>query len=357
MQETIDDELYRELFAKKEDLIETDSASFKEYTFNSEDFVDRSAIWYGSTGSGKTYHLRYCLNQMKNIYPKVILFSPTNEQSGDFRGIINEALCYNELTEYKFVKIIKAQMEIADMYRRINKIEILYEVFLACADNREKDMYKNIERLLQQYINNIEGETEGIKAANIQKIRDDTNKNLCEFMRYVILPRRNNIDINTLSAEAQDCVKYIDLNPRVLIIFDDVQEEIKDLIKKKTESALMFKNLFYKGRHYFITHWYTMQDDSVLAPALRKNAKISILTQSGLANSFITRASNGIDKESQKLGQGLVSKLFQNDQDYRKIIYFKDRSGDEKFQFNVAQNVGLFYTGSTVINEYCDEIK
>ena len=98
-----------------------------------------------------------------------------------------------------------------------------------------------------------------------------------------------------------------------------------------------------------------LQDDSSMPPPLRKNAKISVLTTGDIANGFITRATNGISKEDQKLGLGLIGKLF-GGKDYRKIIYFKERSGQDKFQYHTARDCGLFFTGSSIINEFCNEI-
>lgn len=352
----MDEDLYNQIFSKTEEKIETESASYKEYKFDPEDFLDKSVIWYGTTGSGKSFHMKYCLSEIKHIIPKVVLFSTTNHISKDFENIIHEALIYDELTEHRFVQIIKAQIEVAELYRRINNAGVIYEVFLACASERQKNMYNTIDRNLQEACRKITG-PENIKASEILKLKKQVNEKLIHFMKYVIIPERNKIDVGKLSEAARECVKYIDLNPHLLIIFDDCQEEIKDLIgKKKSEASLMFKNLFTRGRHYFMSHWYSMQDDSALPPPLRKNAKVSILTQGSLANSFISRASNGIDQDSKKLGLGLCKKLFQNDGDHRKIIYFKERAGQEKFQFHKAEDPGVFHIGSVFVNEFCDEV-
>lgn len=356
MNETMDEDMYIQLFSKTEDKIETENASYTEYKFVPEEFIDRSVIWYGTSGSGKSFHLKFCLNEVKHLFPRVVLFSTTNESSDDFKDIIHDAMIYNELTEHKIIEIVKAQIEMAEMYRQVNELPVLMEVFNVCASTQQKNMFNSIERALQNACAKVSG-PENIKASEISKLRKTVNKKLIYFLKFCIIPNRNKIDVNKLSETAQLCVRYIDMNPRLLIIFDDCQEEVKELImKKKSEVSMMFKNLFMRGRHNFITHWYTMQDDASLAPALRKNAKVSVLTQNSLAISFIGRTSNSIDPESKKLGLGLCNKLFQGENDYRKIIYFKEKTNETKFQYHTAKDPGLFRVGSVVVNEFCDEV-
>ena len=60
MDEVMDDDLYNQIFSKTDDNI----GNFKKYEFDPADFLDRGAIWYGATKSGKTFHIKYCLNQI-----------------------------------------------------------------------------------------------------------------------------------------------------------------------------------------------------------------------------------------------------------------------------------------------------
>jgi hypothetical protein len=354
------EDLFDGLFENTNTTINTSKHEFREYIFDPADFVTFPVIWYGGTGSGKTFHLKYCLNSVKHFFPKVILFSPTNSISGDFKGIINPALCFSELNETTFVNCINALMEIADLYRNtVNNLKNLEAIFSRCADQDETAKYQHIQHLRGLALDHITSnpeDSEAIKAGKIQKLVDDLEQKLVLFFKHVIIPKRHTVNIEGLTEEQLTCLQNIDMNPRTLIIFDDQQEELKELSRKKGTTGTYFKNLFTKSRHYLFNVWLVLQEDSALIPQIRKACKISILTDPAVATGFINRNTNCIDKESQRLGMDLVSSIFTNPEDRRKIIFFKERTGEEKFQFHSAKDSGLFKMGSVAINEFCNSV-
>lgn len=357
----MDDNLLDDLFVKTEDTIVGEKHEFKEYIFNPKDFMGFSHMWYGTTGTGKTYHIRYCLNEVKHFFPRVVLFSPTNSISRDFTNIINDVMIIPELTEQKFLECIQAQKKIADTYRNIvNNIENLSKIFELCALQEEREQHSHMLSELSLYISNINYRSEppNIKAQMIDDVKNKFNEKLILFYKYVIIPKRTDINISGLTPSEIECLRYIDMNPNTLFIFDDQQEEIIALSKKKNECSMEFKNLFTKGRHYFFTNWFTFQDDKALVPAARKSAKTAVFTDSASANAFITRSTNGFDKDSQKLGIELISNLYSgvSSQDHRKLVYFKDKSNNDRFQYSVAKNPGMFKVGSLAVNNFCNTL-
>ncbi len=357
MDEVMDKELFDSIFKKTEDTICEGENEFQEYDFDTKDFMQSVGL-FGTSMSGKTFFAKYLLSRIKHLIPRVILFSPTAQINGDFKNIIHDLLIIPDLTEDKFIEVIKAQTDIAELYRKVNNIDTLKEVFNVAATNTQKNLYEKINNTKQSVINNImKSNAQNIAAQKIQQLEDSLNDTIINFMKYVILPVRHTLDLEEFSEEGKQCIKYLDLNPRVLLIFDDNMEEIKEIMaKKKSEASMLFKNIFTKGRHYYISFWIINQDDTSVVPCLRKNIMTSVFTTSAVANSYITRASNGISKDDQKIGLSLVGQIFQGKTDFRKIIYLKEKSGVERFKYYTASNPGLFISSSSVINSFCDSL-
>ncbi len=358
MDQTIDEDLIESIF-KKNEVLSDGSNEYLEYDFDSKDFM-HSVGFFGGSESGKTFLCKDILSRVRHIFPRVVLFSPTAANGTDFQGIINKLLIIPEITEEKFTEVYKAQEEIALLYKKINSKEILSEVFEVAATATQKNLYNRIISARDKLIISLspKGEREeGVVAQKVQEINNKLDKTLCKFMKAVILPVRGTLSLDEFSQAAQDCIKYLDMNPHTLFIFDDLMDECASMIKKtKSAASMLFLNLFTKGRHIFATHWHILQDDAPVPPKLRKNLRTSIFTRGDTANSYITRASNGISKIDQKFGLSMINVLFQGKSDYRKLFYFKDKVKTEKFQYFTAKNAGLFCTSSSIINNFCDSL-
>lgn len=357
MEQTVDNDLIDTIFKKNETL--TGGAyEFEEYVFNYKDIM-HSVGFFGGSESGKTFLCKDMISRVKGIFPRVILFSPTAATNNDFKGIINDLLIIPTLTEEKFIEIYDAQKEIANMFRKVNSFEVLQEVFEGSATSSQKNNLAKIinakERLFQ-FIRS-ENTDENIAAEKIRDMNVKIEKKMCKYMKAIILSVRHTLPLDEFSADGKLCIKYLDIQPRTLIIFDDLMDECSAMLKKsKSKASMYFKNLFTKGRHDFITHWHILQDDAPIPPTLRKNLKVSVLTKGDVANSYITRISNGISPIDKKFGLALIDKLFQGESDHRKIFYFKDKSNSKKFQYFTAKHAGLFCSSSSIINKFCDSL-
>jgi hypothetical protein len=115
-------------------------------------------------------------------------------------------------------------------------------------------------------------------AQKVQEINNKLDKTLCKFMKSVILPVRHTLSLDEFSPAAQDCIKYLDMNPHTLFIFDDLMDECASMIKKtKSPASMLFLNLFTKGRHIFATHWHILQDDAPVPPFATPNVPVTLL--------------------------------------------------------------------------------
>lgn len=356
----MDQSLFVDIFHKSNETLQTEDNEFRRYEFNPKDFFKVAAVWFGKTASGKSFHLNYVLFNMRHYFPRVIVWCPTNELNHDYKDKVNDGFMYTDLTEENFVRVMSAQIQVAEMYRnKVNNMINLRALFNICASEAQQKQLHDIDSMLQSVFTNIDqsADAPNIKSQKKKDIKDRIDEQLITYLKNCIIPHRQSIDPTSISASMLDTLKHIDINPNTLFIFDDCQEEIVAITKKKTGDApIMFKNMFTKGRHYCLTHYYTFQDDVALPTMMRKNTGVFILTQAGIADTFIKRPTNGIDKESQHIGISLKNELF-GDNDHRKIIYFSGKNGMEKFQYHIAEPSGMFLTGSSIVNNFCDEVK
>ena len=355
MDQTLDVDLVESIF-KKNETLNSGGNEFLEYEFDKKDFM-HSVGFFGGSESGKTFLCKDILSRVRHVFPRVILFSPTASLNGEFQGIINNLLIIPTLTEEKFIEMYKAQEEISILYKKINSKEILSEVFEIAATSSQKNMLDRINSAKEKLISSFSRseKDDSIIAQKIQQLNNKLDKTLCKFMKSVILPVRHTLSLDEFSPAAQDCIKYLDMEPNTLWIFDDLMDECAGMAKKtKSPASMLFLNLFTKARHIHLTHWHILQDDAPVPPKLRKNLRTSIFTRGDTANSYITRASNGISKSDQKFGLSMIDALFQGD--HKKMFYFKEKTKSEKFQYFTAKNAGLFCTSSTIINNFCDSL-
>jgi hypothetical protein len=377
MDQTLDVDLVESIFKKNETLNDGKN-EFLEYDFDKKDFM-HSVGFFGGSESGKTFLCKDILSRVRHVFPRVVLFSPTAPLNGEFQGIINNLLIVPMLTEEKFIEMYKAQEEISILYKKINSKEVLSEVFEVAATSSQKNMLNRIysarDKLIDSFSSSSSSSSfsrrekgsergsergsekgdESIVAQKVQQLNNKLDKVICKFMKSVILPVRHTLSLDEFSPAAQDCIKYLDLQPNTLWIFDDLMDECASMSKKtKSPASMLFLNLFTKARHIHLTHWHILQDDAPVPPKLRKNLRTSIFTRGDTANSYITRASNGISKIDQKFGLSMIDVLFQGD--HKKMFYFKEKTKAEKFQYFTARNAGLFCTSSTIINNFCDSL-
>ncbi len=333
---------------------------FKKYEMNPEDFIGRTCIWYGATKSGKSFHLNYVLYNVRHYFPRVIVFCPTGELNHDYKGKVDDCMVYTDLTEEMLININQAQEEVSDTYVQfVQNIKYLREVFDICASDKQRGQMQTMEQTLAEVINRIKvsNDAENIKSQNIKNVKDNFESQIRDYMKSIITAVRNTIKIDRLTPGAQKCVRYIDLNPNVLFIFDDCQNELSRLYKKKNSPACkILEDFCTRGRHRFTSVYFTCQDDSALPPPIRKGAHVSVLTQSGVASSFLGRDTSGLTPLLKKRGQALVSQLFQGPDDHRKIIHFREGADENRFQYHVADLTGEYTTMSKLINKFCIDV-
>lgn len=269
-------------------------------------FLNKSIILYGGSGSGKTFLIYDIMNLMKNIFPTVFVFSPTENERGDFAKKIPSQLIDEDLKTDKISNIYLRQKATSNYYIKASKISILYCLFKKIATVQD---HKNHKKLINArtatiaYLNKTYADP-GIRKTKIESIGDIFKIKFITYYKNVIKPKIHILLKQKLTQAEQDCIKYINLNPRILIIFDDATTEILNLIKEgKKRNDETIKNFFFKGRHTNITHIYSFHDDGKLDSDIRKNAFYSIFCSQTAALSFFGKTANSFSTLEKKKGR------------------------------------------------------
>ena len=201
---------------------------------------DRSIIFYGPSGSGKTVLIHDIMYEARNIFPKVLIFAPTNREKRDYEGIVPTELIYEEFDLEDIRTVYNSQMAGARVYNTANKIDVLEKLFNRVATPIQKQHIVKLENQKQRAEQEVR---KIIKKMDVRKQRLDElenrhTENLSKFYKSVISQRQELLQQMHLSTDEVLAVKYLNYNPRILIIFDDAMTEILTLIKKLYCKAL-----------------------------------------------------------------------------------------------------------------------
>lgn len=327
---------------------------------NAEVFINVSTVAYGLSGTGKTVTGKHIMHSLKDVFPRVFIFAPTQEGTGDYEGIAPNQVINDKVTLESISDIYEYQKIAKEMYTRANNLKTLHGLFMKIATGKAKLHFKTmlaaykkaLAKIMAKFPNPVE--QKGAKT----KVTQRFEWRLRRFYKNIILPNRSRLKLLKLSENEQYSIQYLRFNYNVLVIFDDAMTEVDKMIKKgKREENEVIQNFFFRGRHYGITHFYTMQSDTRLHPELRKNAFISCFTSKSEALSFFTRKSNGFTPEEQKIAESCIDVIFneENDADHKKLIYF--REAKSKWQWYRAKQHINFRMCSNILWEYCKRIE
>ena len=327
---------------------------------NSEVFLNVSTVLYGASNSGKTVTSKAIMKSLKNVFPRVFIFAPTEDGTGDYEGIVPDQVINEKVSLEAISDIYECQKIAKELYTRANNLKTLNGLFMKIATGKAKLHFKAMiaaykkacARIVSKYPNPSEQDS------SRKKLTKRFEWRLRRFYKTIILPNKNRLKLLKLNENEQYSLQYLRFNYNVLVIFDDAMTEVDKMIKKgKREENEIIQNFFFRGRHYGITHMYTMQSDKRLDAELRKNTFCSIFTSKGEALAYFTRKTNGFTNEEQKIAEAVIDVVFneKNTEDHKKLIYF--REAKSKWQWYKATQSGNFKMCAPILWDYCKRIE
>jgi len=321
-----------------------------------EIYEDKIILLYGETGSGKTHILVEILHLLKDRISIPLVFSPTNFADSEFDGMIPPECIYDNVDIKKLEDIWNTQGDRTIKYKIANDLCILKSLFDRVASQHDMSKADRIVSFTRRTLQELNYNTKlnmGSRRSEKLFIEKQRNKSLIRLYKEHIKSNRNNLLDMDLDKQELIAINFLDMNPRIVLIFDDCMSTAKEW--SKTE---VVKKLFYTGRKYFITQIYTLQDDHGIPPDLRKNGMFSIFTSSNLASIYFETTSNGITSQDKKDAKKIINVVFREKRGahphYQKLVY--DKTKADKFMYTVADEYDDFRIGSSYAWKYTDKL-
>lgn len=324
---------------------------------------DRSVIFYGPSGSGKTALIYDMMFKARYVFPKVFIFAPTNREKRDYENIVPKEMIYEEFGLDDIKNIYEHQRASAHAYNTANNLETLGKLFEKIASPPQRTHVATLcrqKRMAEIEIEKIYTNPNDRKSKHEELDAMHKNRLIVFYKQNVIKPNVQLLHQMNLSTDESMAVKYLNFNPRVLIVFDDAMTEIMTLVKigRKTNDNVI-KDFFFKGRWAYITHFYAFQDDNRLETEIKKNAFVSVFTSPNVATAFFGRLSASFAKQEKARADAAIKLVFANENDqvdnYRKLVYCRLNTKNP-FQYTIADLHEDFHMCSRSIRNYCKSV-
>jgi hypothetical protein len=354
-------------------LVSKQGQTIPELEMKISNFLLRNIVIYGPSNTGKTVCAKDIMHTLKQEVDQVLVIAPTNTQNDSYTGLVPDQFIHTDIYlpppvaitkknskdkeegACRFMSlIIERQKALVSEYRRSNNISILKRIYkhvhgdpigeeLAKVNSKRSAMHANLEKQVPPS-----------KIQSMSKsIDEQCDKIYLELYKKAIRANmRHLIGQSHISKEDKQTINFIDVNPHLLLILDDCAATMKFLFKSD-----VFSEIFYQGRHNYITLILICQDDVDLPTSLRKNAYISIFTSSVIANTYFTRMN---DKTTSKTAIDAIDTIFRasGDDKYRRMAYIREPSpGCSQFSFKTFPVRDSFRFGSDALYELCDKVK
>ncbi len=326
-----------------------------------EKIKDKSIIFYGPSGTGKTTIVYDLMFRSQYLYPRVVVFAPTNAEKRDYEGIIPGCLVYEEFTIETIREVYDQQRAAATVYNMANDLAVLHSLFSRVANINQKEHARRLTEKKDLAIDTIKKtitNTSTIKS-KIQEVEDSYKQMMIKFYKnIVIVPNQKHLLNLNLTKTEKVAMKFLSYNPRLLVIFDDAMTEIKSIIKdgkKKNDNAL--KDFFFKGRWAYITHFYCFQDDVNIDSDIKKNAFYSVFTDSNVASAFFNRTATNFGPQDKARATQAIQAIFtgKNKERHMKMIF--SRMDQQPIQYIIADIHGDFKMCSNLVRKYCKSVE
>ena len=328
--------------------------SIDELDFNYRLFLDKLTMLYGESDTGKSFVIVNMLRALKPHAEQIIAISPTDRQNHTYdKGIVPLPCIHYSITSKLLDTIWERQEALVNVYTRASRREVLESLYKRCVSRRDADnAISRVEDKLFAAVREIREATSDLAAAKkkCEGMVVDVKALIAMIWRQAIERNREYLESIDLPADEAFSLRYLKLNPRLVLIFDDCTD-----VLKKFKSHPVIQKLFYQGRHSMVTTIIACHTDKTIDAELRKNAFVSIFTASKSAHAFFTRTSNDFDKKTDQVEAEEARKIaFTPLLPYQKLAYVR---AENRFYRFTAKSYPGFRFGSDAVWEYCDRIK
>lgn len=319
-------------------------------------YYRRTTLFYGVSDTGKSTLMMQILHALRPYIPNVIVINPTNTSNGTFDGVVPPD-CIKSKADIQMLKdILARQKDAVETYNKVNNIKLLAKLFARANDLSARTLVTRLQKLVGATLQELESSDLDFaqKKAQMDSIKEKHEKNLRQIYRKTIDFYKDSLQRMNLTSEERFALKYMHINPNLLLIMDDCASQIKEWGKDES-----IKEIFYAGRWWWITMMITMQHDKLLTSDIRKSTFNNFFTESNSAVGFFENKANAFTKPIKKAADTLSEFLFKpNDngtKNYKKLVHSR-LDPVNPFRYVIADILPPFRFGSKALWDLCDKI-
>jgi energy-coupling factor transporter ATP-binding protein EcfA2 len=296
-------------------------------------YLNKSIIMFGATESGKSKLIDHALYILKDEIPLAYAFAPADTANEELKCRIPTAFIYPKVSSEIIELIVKRQKMASEYYTIANNIDILRRVFERVATSTAKHMIKELELMADRAKEQVNITYEFAERDMCKKKIDiGKEKSIKEIMKMLIRTHRDRLFKTATDPEERLLIKYLDFNPRALLIFEDCGPHMSEI----SRDGAVLESFFY-GRHLNLTVFYTFHDDTLLPALLRKNAHLIMFTTPESAVTYISRGSNGISGPIKQKAIKIAERIFDppGAPNFKKLVY--SRGAINPWSYTIAE--------------------
>jgi hypothetical protein len=319
-------------------------------------YLDKTTLLFGGTFSGKTTIIEEVLYLTKDYIPNYIVVASANSKKA-YQNKLPARCIKDDLSKKKLQKIWDRQFYTTQLYNTANDLTVLESLFNKAPDRESVVLLTALKSKTAECIKTIEGSSNlnfAQKKAQCSTIKDLQNRKVKELYKTTIKKNHQFLQESKLTSHEKIALEYLELNPRLMIILDDVTDKFGSWMGffKKTE-VNPFNSIFYQGRHNFITLVFAAHDDKIVDTELRKNSRVTIYTTSASLITSIEKKSNGYSAREKKEANCMSSVIFGEEvngvKTHKKLCYI--REDPNPFRYTIANVYPDFTLGCTPMRD------
>ncbi len=313
-------------------------------------FLNKTTFLYGASDSGKSTILREILFLIKDDVPLISVYCPTAESNDAYSGIVPDRLINLNASVDKIKSTYVRQQAATKLYNNVNRMSVLRSLFMKIPHHHRQKadaVIENINNMSRTLIQRCENERKSRRIKLTTQIKKKATDKIRAVYKTSIRKHRACYD-TSISSDEKYSLKYLDFNPRCVIVLDDCGAEIK-----KWQKDPIIKKILMQGRHDHINLIVTLQDDKDVDSSLKKNVFVNIFTTPQCANAYFGRSSNNFSKEEKTRAMTCIDHVFRGDH-FRKFVYV--RGDSEPLRYMQADLYEPFRFGSPAMWEFCAKL-
>jgi hypothetical protein len=295
---------------------------------------------------------------LRTIIPCGLAIAPTGTANKAYDRIFPKRCIKIKPTKEDLRIVLEKQKNATNIYNKANDVDTLKKLCNRLNDldciNASRRINLGVKKIIEDITNSQEMNWAD-KKEQIKAVEEKMQSMLRKIYKTTITKYKNELcNKHYLSNDEKYAIKYMNFNPNFLLLMDDCASQIEQWAK---DDAI--NQIFFEGRHYYITTIITMQDDKKLNTGIRKNTFNNIFTEANCAIGFFENKANSFTKQIKKDGDKIANYIFapnaNGTKNYKKLVYNRQDTS-YPFRYVIVDDLDNFQMFSSALWELCDRV-